>query len=322
MTSSVLVTGGAGFIGSALVHRLVRQGHHVRVFDNCQRGRADRLHDVRSDIDFIQGDIRNFNDLFGALDGIDIVHHLAYVNGTKNFYSIPDQVLEIAVKGMTNLVDACKVHEVKELYVASSSETYHEPEEIPTTETTRLIVPDPLNARFSYGGGKILWELMAVHMATKYVDKVVIYRPHNVYGPDMGTEHVIPEFLIRFQALINQYQGRFKHFPINGTGAETRAFIFIDDFVDGIMLLMDKGSNVGIYNVGTSKEISIAALARLIGRIKKVSVEVLPGVAAAGGASRRCPNITKIARLGFNPTISLEAGLKRTARWYESCSFS
>ena len=317
MTSRILVTGGAGFIGSAVVRRLVHQGHNVRVFDNCQRGRADRLYDIKQDVDFVQGDIRSVEDLSRAVDGVDIVHHLAYVNGTRNFYSMPDEVLEIAVKGMSNLVDACKASKVGELYVASSSETYQEPDQIPTTEETRLIVPDPINPRFSYGGGKILSELMAIHMATKYVEKVVIYRPHNVYGPDMGLDHVIPEFLDRFQNLIKEDPDQPKDFPIMGTGRETRAFIFIDDFIDGVMLLMERGSNVGIYNIGTNREIAIAELAVMIGRIKGVCVKIIPGKAHVGGTFRRCPDISKISKLGFRPKVELELGLKKTAGWYE-----
>jgi dTDP-glucose 4,6-dehydratase/UDP-glucose 4-epimerase len=186
--SRILVTGGSGFIGSALVKRLVFEGHFVRVLDNNIRGIRSRLDMVSNNIDFIKADIRDYSQVRKACKGIDVVHHLAYINGTEYFYTMPELILEIAVKGIMNVIDACKENSIKELYVASSSETYQTPTTVPTSESERLVVPDPLNPRFSYGGGKILWELLAINFGRKYFDKVVIYRPHNVYGPDMGWE--------------------------------------------------------------------------------------------------------------------------------------
>ena len=144
---------------------------------------------------------------------------------------MPELILEIAVKGIMNVIDACKENSIKELYVASSSETYQTPTTVPTSESERLIVPDPLNPRFSYGGGKILWELLAINFGRKYFDKVVIYRPHNVYGPDMGWEHVLPQFALRMNKLVQETNGNIINFPIQGTGEESRAFVFIDDFI-------------------------------------------------------------------------------------------
>ena len=158
-----LVTGGSGFIGCALVKRLVKDGYYVRVLDSNISGVESRLNEVANDIDFVEADIRDYNQVNNACKGIDVVHHLAYINGTEYFYTMPELILEIAVKGMMNVIDACIENNIKELYVASSSETYQTPETVPTSETERLIVPDPLNPRFSYGGGKILWELMAIN---------------------------------------------------------------------------------------------------------------------------------------------------------------
>ena len=144
----VLVTGGSGFIGSALVKRLVANGCAVRVFDDNSRGAARRLAEVEHDIDMRVGDIRDASAVSAAVQGVEEVHHLAYVNGTQFFYSDPDLVLDVGVKGMINVIDACRRHGVGTLLLASSSEVYQTPPKIPTDETVPLVVPDPLNPRY------------------------------------------------------------------------------------------------------------------------------------------------------------------------------
>lgn len=313
-----LVTGGSGFIGSALVKRLVADGFNVRVMDNNIRGMRSRLDPVSEIVEFVDADIRDYKNVSQACEGIDVVHHLSYINGTEYFYTIPELILEIAVKGMMNVIDACKENNIKELYVASSSETYQVPETIPTPETERLIVPDPLNPRYSYGGGKILWELMALNFGRKWFDKVVIYRPHNVYGPDMGWEHVLPQFALRMNQLVQDSNAETIGFPINGSGDETRSFVYIDDFIDGLMTLMDSGEHLNIYNIGTMDEISIKHLAILVGEAFGKKINVLPGELAAGSTPRRCPDTSKIQALGFQPKVSLKEGIGILKKWYLS----
>ena len=104
-----------------------------------------------------------------------------------------------ACKGMINVIDACRAHGVGRLMLASSSEVYQTPPQVPTDESAPLVVPDPLNPRYSYGGGKIISELMAINYGRKFFERVLIFRPHNVYGPDMGCEHVIPQFALRLK---------------------------------------------------------------------------------------------------------------------------
>ena len=311
-----LVTGGTGFIGSALVKRLLKDGHYVRVLDNNIRGNQTRLKDVMNDIDYIEGDIRNYDVVNLACEDIDVIHHLAYINGTEYFYSMPEVILEIAVKGIMNIIDAAKKHGVSDLYLASSSETYQTPENIPTPETERLIIPDPMNPRFSYGGGKILWELLGINYGRKYFNKVVIYRPHNVYGPDMGWEHVLPQFALRMNRLSKQYKSNEIDFPIVGSGNETRSFIYIDDFIDGIMVLMEKASNLNIYNIGTMNEISIRNLAEIMAKVLGLSINIIQSDGHDGGALRRCPDISKIQGLGFAPKVELSVGVESLVKWY------
>ena len=154
---------------------------------------------------------------------------------------------------MINVIDGCIKNNVKELILASSSEVYQTASKIPTDETASLIVPDPLNPRYSYGGGKIISELLTINYGRKYFDRAIVFRPHNVYGPDMGWEHVIPQFVLRMKEL-SKGKGKNIKFPIQGTGKQTRAFCFIDDFIGGLMLVLEKGKHLGIYNIGTMEE--------------------------------------------------------------------
>ncbi len=317
--SRFLVTGGTGFIGSALVRGLLRSGAFVRSLDNDSRGSHHRLADVagdeRSRLELVTGDIRDPAAVARAIQGMDSVAHLAYVNGTEFFYSRPELVLEVAVKGMMNVLDGCVAHGVRDLILASSSEVYQTPPHVPTDERAPLSVPDVLNPRYSYGGGKIISELLTLNYGRKLLSRAVIFRPHNCYGPDMGEEHVIPQLVRRLHERMSGTTGAIT-LPIQGTGAETRAFVFVDDLVDGVLRLIDKGEHLGIYHIGTDLEISIKDLVQTLGGVLGRTVTVETGPLQPGGTLRRCPDIGKLRALGYAPRVSLEEGLRQTARWY------
>ncbi|MDP4795669.1 MAG: SDR family NAD(P)-dependent oxidoreductase [Rhodospirillales bacterium] len=316
MSKKVVVTGGTGFIGQALVRRLVSDGHQVRVFDNDSRGSASRLKDILSDIDLVTGDIRNADAVARAMAGQDAVWHLAYVNGTEFFYEKPDLVLDVGVKGMVNVIDGCRKHNVAELIYASTSEVYQTPDVVPTPENVAMIVPDPTNPRYSYGAGKIIGEMLALHTATKFMEKVQIFRPHNVYGPDMGWEHVLPQFVLRMQALCQQSKADPLPFPMQGDGRETRAFNYIDDFIDGVMVMAEKGASGEVFHVGTPEEIAICDVAKLVGSYFGRSIEIVAQPLQKGGTPRRCPDISKLRSLGYTPKVMLAEGFPKLADWY------
>ena len=126
-----VVTGGTGFIGSGISKLLIDQKYDVRIFDNNSRGNLNKLKGYKKKYRFIKGDIRNKKQVNNAFKKADAVVHLAYVNGTKYFYKQPVKILEIAVKGIINVIDCCIKNEIKELYLASSSEVYQTPNKIP-----------------------------------------------------------------------------------------------------------------------------------------------------------------------------------------------
>ncbi len=200
-----------------------------------------------------------------------------------------------------------------DLVVASSAEVYQTSPSVPTDETVPLMLPDSLNPRYSYGGSKIVSELIAFNYGQEHFRKVQVFRPHNVYGPDMGWKHVVPQFILR--ALDARDSGD-PCFPIQSDGTETRAFAHVDDVIDGILLMYGRGGHREVFHVGNDHEISIRALVAGIASLIGVKLEILPGTAAEGGTPRRCPDITKMRALGFEPRINLQQGLRMTADWY------
>jgi nucleoside-diphosphate-sugar epimerase len=135
----------------------------------------------------------------------------------------------------------------------------------------------------------------------------------------MGREHVIPQVTSGVLSAAATTPGGASAVPvrIQGTGKETRAFVFIDDFTAGLLLAMERGDHLGIYHVGTEQEITIASLVERIGHLLGVQVEVIPGEAPSGGTPRRCPDISRLRELGFEPQVSLTDGLTATVTWYE-----
>jgi len=318
MTVKYLVTGGSGFLGAACVHRLVKDGNSVRVLDNNSRGRVRRLETILDDIEFQEGDIRNPDAVSRAVNGVDEVLHLAFLNGTEYFYKYPELVLDIGIRGMLNVLDACRRHKVGRLVVASSSEAYQQPPIIPTPEDVPLVVPDVLNPRYSYGGGKLISELMAFNWGRTGFERMTAFRPHNIYGPDMGWEHVIPQFCQRTLDLVETHPSGPLPFDIKGGGSQTRAFCHVDDFVDGIAVLLARGEHMNVYHIGNPEEVTITDLARKVAAGLGRNIEVNTTDSFAGETSRRCPDITKLHKLGYSPRVMLQKGLVGTLDWYRS----
>lgn len=308
-----LITGGAGFIGAALAHRLVAEGHEVTVLDRFSRGKQDRLPEG---IRIVKGDIRDEPAVWRAADGADTIWHLAYVQGTQTFYSDPKDVIDVALGGIVNLLGVIQKQATgPDLLLLSSSEVYQNPPAgmFPTDETVPLSVPDVTNPRYSYGGGKIACEIATLAYA-ELLRRAVIVRPHNIYGPDMGYEHVIPEFAVRMMQLVNEGGHDFQ---IQGSGQETRSFCFIDDCVDALLAVYERGESRNVYHLGNPfEERAIGELAEDVARWFDYEVKVVPGKLPEGSPIRRLPDITKLAALGYEPKVSLADGLAKTLDWY------
>ncbi len=317
MGDRVLVTGGSGFLGSALVRRLVQTGHDVVVMDDNSRGSLARLEDVQDNLTFVAGDIRDAGAVAAATKGCRSVFHLAFVNGTKFFYENPDLVLDVGVRGALNTLEAAQDCGVETYILASSSEVYQQPETIPTPESERAIIPDVRNPRFSYAGGKLISELLSINFLRNTPIRDMIFRPHNIFGPNMGFEHVIPEVMQKLYDATNGWTNNEAEIEIQGSGEETRAFCFVEDAVDQLMVMYDRGEKGEIYHIGIDNEITIRELIERMAEVVGVHVTIKPGTLRSGGTNRRCPDISKIKNLGYERHDHFAEGLVKTAIWYK-----
>lgn len=315
----VLILGGAGFIGFHLSGHLADEGYQVTIGDNLSRGRADddfKQLVNRSNVKFIEVDLTQRRELDKLEKDFDIVYHLAAINGTRYFYEIPHEVLRVNILSLINVLDWLVNAECKKMLWTSSSETYAGTSTLtripfPTPEEVPLVIANVFNPRFSYAGSKIIGELLCLNYAKAYGLNLNIVRPGNVYGPRMGYEHVIPEFIMR---LIK----RENPFKIYG-GHQTRSFCFVEDFIRGVKLVGESPkANGEIINLGNDKEeIHIEDLARRMFNLFNFhpKIESLPP--PKGSVDRRCCDINKARTLlGYEPQISLEIGLPITYDWY------
>jgi UDP-glucose 4-epimerase len=318
MSRRVVVTGGGGFIGAYLVKKLVQEGWEVGVIDTMVRGDESRFAEVADHVRLHVVDVRDEEAMTAAFKGVEVVMHLAAINGTENFYKHPELVLDVGIRGALAVVNACRRAGVQDLVVASTAEVYQTPSVVPTPEDVSLMLPNSLNPRYSYGGSKIVSELIAFNYGKDYFRKVQVFRPHNVYGPNMGWKHVIPQFIIRALEALPCVDGSAS-LPIQGDGSETRAFAYVDDVVDGIVSMYEKGSHREIYHIGNDKEVTIRELVACLGAVIGRELNVQPSsTSPEGGTLRRCPDISKMRALGYEPQVDLTEGLRRTARWYEA----
>ena len=305
---NILITGGLGFIGNNLAKNLIKKNKNVTILDNSYRGNIRNISNIKHKIRVIKCDLLKKKDIKKALNNIDTVIHCAAINGTKNFYNNPSLVLDVGVVGLINLVECCKGKKIDNFFVASSSEVYHLPEQIPTSEKVKMVIPDVFNPRYSYAGSKIFSELYAIHKCSKIFKRTVIFRPHNVYGANMGSDHVIPELIIK-----GKNNGNYLN--VQGSGNETRSFIHINDFVHAFDILLNKGKNLNIYNIGTMERVTVKKLSSIILKNLGSKKKIRFGKLAKGGTKHRCPNISKISKLGFKQKIKLNEGIQNLIKY-------
>ena len=302
----ILVTGGSGFIGAHLTKKLVALGNEVVVVDNFRRSDPARLESIKDRIQLIDKDVRDICQIAEQLENLDCVFHLAAINGTSNFYDHAQDVLDVALRGTLQVFDLAIKVGAKEIFVASSSEVYAHARKIPTPEDIECLIPDVWNPRFSYGGGKLAQELITANYYNDQFERKIIFRPHNIYGRNMGDGHVIPNLVSKIKEA--QKLGR-ESIEILGDGEQTRSFMHVDDFIEGLMTVYQRGSGGEIYHIGVEEEVSIKHLLKIIQSAlgTKLSVKNVP--APEGETSRRCPDTTKLRGLGFEAKHDLASGI-------------
>lgn len=308
----VLITGGAGFIGSFLAEKMAAMDQQVTIFDDFFRGARPNLKSLEDRVEIVKGDITDGKMVRRAVKDNDTVFHLAAIQGTRNFYEIPVKVLKVNIEGTFNVLEACVGTDVEKVIFASSSEVYGHPTYFPVDEEHPLQILDIKNPRFSYAVSKIAGESLCVNYSKIHGLKTIILRYFNVYGPRMGRDHVIPEFIIRII--------KGADFTIQGDGNQTRSFCYIADAINGSVLAAMNAKMVSqVFNIGNPEEVTINELARLIAEIAEVEIDPKHVPLPEGGTPRRVPDITKAKSvLKYEPRISLTEGLRMTFEWYAS----
>ncbi|MBI4329585.1 MAG: SDR family NAD(P)-dependent oxidoreductase [Chloroflexi bacterium] len=323
--AKVLITGGAGFIGLHLARSLVEQGQTVTLWDNLSRGDRDselKTLLARPNTSLVVLDMADAAQVRAQSGTYDVVYHLAAVNGTRFFYDVPDRVMRVNLLAQIHLLDWLVERGCGRLLFSSSSEGYAGTTRaygvpIPTPEDVPLVIEDPAHPRASYAASKIAGEVLLHSYARVHSLPISIVRYHNVYGPRMGTEHVIPEFCFRLRQ-------REDPFIINGA-KNTRAFCYVTDAVRATQLVAEtREAAGGTFNVGNSlEEVTIKDLALRLFDIANFHPAIREGKAPAGSVDRRCPDTHRLQQLtGYTPSVSLAIGLRETYKWYATRSLS
>ena len=306
---SVLVTGGAGFIGSHLCDRLVQRGHRVICLDNLFTGRIENVRPLQNHprFRFIKHDVRAPIDISEPMQRI---YNLACAASPRHYQRDPIGTLQTCVLGAQHVLDLARRKSARVLQ-ASTSEVYGDPECHPQAEDYVGHV-NPLGPRACYDEGKRAAETLFFDYRRSYGAPIKIARIFNTYGPRMleNDGRVISNFIV--QAL------RDEPLTIYGKGSQTRSFCYIDDLVDGLELLMASEDRfTGPCNLGNPHELTVSAIADLIikltGSKSRVTYRPLP----QDDPKRRRPSIEKAStQLGWRPRVSLEAGLKATIGYF------
>jgi len=288
-----IVTGGAGFIGSNIVKKLVARGDDVTVIDNLNTGKEENLKSVIDKITFLKDSILNRELLEKQSQNIDGIFHQAALASVQDSFSKPDEYHDVNVNGTENILKLAKKNDFRVVY-ASSSSVYGNPERIPIKESDKK---NPINP---YAETKLKKEQLAIKYSEMGV-KVIGLRYFNVFGKGQSKEYagVLKLFLERIRDKLPP--------KINGDGTQFRDFVYVEDVADANIMSMDSDINHGFYNVGTNTSITILDLAKTIIKSSGLDIQPIFGPALKGDVQKTIANIDLIKEeIGWEPTILLE----------------
>lgn len=310
----ILVTGGAGFIGSRVVVKLVEMGASVRVVDDLSKGEAANLAEVLSRIEFIQGDLLDRETARQCLKDINVCFHFAAkIGGIGFFHRYPATSVRDNTLMNLNLWDAAKEAGTKMVCV-SSSMVFERTAQFPTPESAIESSPLPLTG---YGFSKLVAEYISRTYQEEFSVPYVIVRPFNAYGPGetpgdyVGFAHVVPDLINK--VLSGQYP-----LEILGSGKQIRSYTYVDDVAEGIIFVAERVEGDD-FNIGAGVETSVIELAKMIwklcGRKETIKFKHLPPL--KHDVQRRVPDVSKARGLGWEAKVPLEEGLRNTIQWFK-----
>lgn len=315
LSTSVLVTGGAGFIGSNLAEELIRRGAKVRIIDNFSTGFRENLGEITGDFEFIEGDITDHATVEKAVDGIEVVFHQAALPSVPRSVEDPAETHRVCVDGTFGLLDASRRAGVRRFIYAASSSAYGNQPVLPKVESMR---PDPLSP---YAVAKLTGEYYCSAFHTVYGLETISLRYFNVFGPRQNPSSMYSGVISRFiDALMTGQRP-----VIYGDGEQTRDFTYIDNVVDANIRAMETTLGLGkVMNAANGDRITLNELLDTLKRITGSADAVADYQPARSGDVRdsQADNTRAVEALGYQQLVGLEEGLKRTIAWWKNSRFA
>jgi UDP-glucose 4-epimerase len=301
----VLVTGGAGFIGSNLVRRLLELGDEVRVLDNFSTGGRPNLAEIADEIEVVEGELRSYERVHNATRGVELVFHQGALPSVPRSVQDPLTTGAVNVEGTLNVLLAARDEDVRRVVFASSSSVYGNSGTLPRTETQ---FPDPISP---YAVSKLAAERYCVSFSRVYELETVVLRYFNVFGPRQDPTSQYAAVVPRFIAAIDAGEP----VPVYGDGEQSRDFTYVDNVVEANVRAAEaEGVSGSVLNVATGRQLTVNQLADSIGEVlgKPVEREYLPP--RAGDVRDSWADVGEAQRLlGWEPHVALEDGLRLAA---------
>ncbi len=306
----VLVTGGAGFIGSNIADHLISEGHKVRILDDFSTGSMDNIKHLEGKIELVKGSISDKKTVEEAADGVEYILHEAAQTSVVDSIRNPAKTWDTNIKGTKLLLNAAVKNDVKKIILASSANIYGTSPKLPKREDMHVKPNSP------YGDSKLMNEVMAKKYHDDHGLEAVCLRYFNVYGPRQNPES-------GYSGVISKFIGWMadgKSPLIYGDGKQTRDFIYVEDVVHANMLAMkNRKIKCDIFNIATGKETSLNEIVETLNGILGTNLKANYDEERMGDIRRSVADISKARKiLGFKPKYSLKAGLKKTIEWYKS----
>jgi UDP-glucose 4-epimerase len=303
----ILVTGGAGFIGSNLVKQLVRDGNSVIVLDNFLSGYKENLHPFPQ-VQIVEGDVRDRSAVDKAIEGADVVFHLAASVGNKRSIDFPIVDAEINVLGTLNILEAARKEGVRKIVTSSSAGIFGELKTLPIKED------HPIEPDSPYGCTKLCEEKLCLSYAKLYDIEAVCLRYFNVYGPNQRFDaygNVIPIFV--FRMLNNQ------PLIIYGDGEQTRDFVHVDDVVQANIKAAQTIGVSGAFNIASGTRVTINHLVEIIIDQQKADIKIEHTDERKGDVRHSLADISLAKqKINYYPSVNLENGIKEYIIWAKS----
>jgi UDP-glucose 4-epimerase len=306
--ATYLVTGGAGFIGSHITEALLRRGGHVRVLDNLATGRAINLDPFRSEIEWIEADIRDADAVMRAAKGADVVIHQAALPSVQRSVLDPHTSNAVNVTGTLNVLSAAQAGGVRRVVFASSSSVYGDTPTLPKVESM------PPSPRSPYAVSKLAGEHYCLVWAEVYRVPAIALRYFNVFGPRQDPRSDYAAVIPRFATALLAGQAP----TIYGDGEQSRDFTYVDNVVSANLTAADAPAEIsGAFNVATGDRISLLDLVARLNRLIGSDIQPLHAPARAGDVRHSQAGIEAIrAAIGWQPVITFDEGLRRTVEHF------